>query len=44
MNKQIISEVIFEKTYSGERRYFKVSDLPADILATDKIEFCQQIY
>lgn len=39
MNKQIISEVIFEKTYSGERRYFKVSDLPADILATDKIEF-----
>lgn len=39
MNKQIISEVIFEKTYSGERRYFKVSDLPADILPTDKIEF-----
>jgi len=39
MNKQIISEEIFTKMYDGERRYFKVSDLPADILQTDCIQF-----
>jgi hypothetical protein len=39
MNRKIVNEVIFEKTYSGEIRYFKVSDLPLDILPTDKIEF-----
>jgi len=39
MNKQIISEEIFTKMYDGERRYFKVSDLPADILPTDHIQF-----
>ena len=39
MNKQIVHEVIFKKTYDGERRAFKVSDLPADILPTDHISF-----
>ena len=39
MNKQIVHEHIFTKIYDGERKAFKVSDLPADILPTDKIEF-----
>ncbi|MEN6293180.1 MAG: hypothetical protein ABFD07_14360, partial [Methanobacterium sp.] len=39
MNKQIVPEEIFRKRYDGELRYFKVSDLPADLLKTDFIQF-----
>lgn len=39
MNKQIIQEEIFTKEYDGELRYFKVSDLPADLEKTDFIQF-----
>lgn len=32
-----IEEVIFEKDYSGERRYVPFGDLPKDLLDTDNI-------
>ena len=39
MKKEIIHEEIFTKRYDGEIAYFEVSELPVDILPTDKIKF-----